>query len=127
MLARSSSRWYRARSGGAPHEHRERVGTEHDPEWWECVIEVATVEKGTVKVGKSKAVKTQVVAYFAHSTDVAWYRAPKLKEGDRGLFILHEGEFRSRPTPGPALIHPVDFQPMGEVERVRKLVKRIEQ
>lgn len=108
----------------APHERRAPVGTEHDPEWWEGVIEVNAFEKGTVKAEKHKGAKTQITVFFAHSTDVAWYRAPKLHVQDRGVFILHEGEFRKQATPGPSLIHPVDFRPESEVERVRELLRR---
>jgi hypothetical protein len=111
----------------APYEHRQRAGTEHDPEWWECIIEVEAVLKGTVKPEKGKTAKTHITAFFAHSMDVAWYRAPKLNVGDSGIFVLHEGEIHGRPIPGPALIHPLDFRPMPEVEHVRALVRRVAQ
>lgn len=110
----------------APYEGGERVASEHDPEWWECVIDVESVEKGTVKPEKGKPGKTHITAFFAHSTDVAWYRSPKFKEGDRGIFILHEGEFRKRRFPGLAIIHPPDFRPMPDLEHIRALVKRVE-
>lgn len=111
----------------APSEHRERVGTEHDPEWWECVIEVENVEKGSIKQERNKAGKSRITAFFAHSTDVAWYKSPKVQAGDEGIFILHEGIVRSRQTPGPAMVHPLDFRPVSEVEHVRALIKRIAQ
>jgi len=110
-----------------PYESRLRVGTEHDPEWWEGVIDVEAVEKGTVKPEKGKSGKTHITVFFAHSADVAWYRSPKLEVGDQGVFILHEGEFRTGPTPGPAIIHPLDFRPMSNVEHIRALIKRIAQ
>lgn len=109
----------------APHESRDRVGTEHDPEWWECVIEVEAIEKGPAKQEKNKAGKAHLTIFFAHSTDVAWYQSPKPKVGDRGVFILHEGEVRSRQTPGPAIIHPLDFLPISQAEHVRALIKRL--
>jgi hypothetical protein len=111
----------------APSDYRERVGSEHDPEWWEFVIEVESVEKGSVKQEKNKAGKTRITAFFAHSTDVAWYKSPKVQVGDEGIFILHEGVVRSRQTPGPTMAHPLDFQRVSEVERVRTLIKRIAQ
>jgi hypothetical protein len=111
----------------APSEHRERVGSEHDPEWWECVIEVEAIEKGSTKHEKNKTGKLHITAFFAHSTDVAWYKSPKAQVGDAGIFILHEGVVRSRQTPGPAMVHPLDFQPASEAERVRTLLKRIAQ
>ena len=116
-------------SGGVtkvgPYERHERVGTEHDPEWWECVIEVETIEKGPAKSEKIKAGKAHITIFFAHSADVAWYKSPKPKVGDRGVFILHEGEVRSRQTPGLAILHPLDFQPISQVEHVRALLKRL--
>jgi hypothetical protein len=111
----------------APYERRERVGSEHDPEWWECIIEVEAIEKGSVKQEKNKTGRTHITAFFAHSTDVAWYKSPKLEVGDKGVFILHEGEVRSRQTPGPAIVHPLDFRPISDVEHVRALIKRIAQ
>jgi hypothetical protein len=110
----------------APYEHRERIGTEHDPEWWECVIEVASAEKGSVNPDKKKPGKAHITAFFAHSTDVAWYRSPKLDVGDRGVFILHEGEFRKRRLPGPSILLPLDFRPLSDLERLRALVARIQ-
>lgn len=111
----------------APSEHREKVASEHDPEWWEFVIEVEAVEKGSVKQAKDKGAKSRITAFFAHSTDVAWYKSPKVQLGETGVFILHEGVVRSRQTPGPAMVHPLDFQPASEIERVRTLIKRIAQ
>jgi hypothetical protein len=110
-----------------PHDRLLLVGTEHDPEWWKCVIDVEAIEKGTVKSEKGKSGKTLLTAFFAHSADVAWYRSPKLEVGDQGVFILHEAEFRTGPTPGPAIIHPLDFRPMSTVEQIRALIKRIAQ
>jgi hypothetical protein len=110
----------------APYERHAKVGTEHDPEWWECVLDVQAVEKGSAKQEKNKAGKAHITIFFAHSSDVAWYQSPKPKVGDRGVFILHEGEVRSRQTPGPAIIHPLDFRPISEVEHIRALIKRLE-
>jgi len=110
-----------------PHEDRERVGSEHDPDWKQFIIEVDSVEKGSPKREKSKTGKIEIAAFFANSTDVAWYQSPKPREGDKGVFILHEGEVRSRQTPGPAIVHPLDFRPISEVEHVRALIQRIAQ
>jgi len=105
-------------------EHQQRRGTEHDPDWWECIIEVAAVEKGELKSNRGKSAKHLLSAFFAHSTDVAWYQAPKLRVGDSGIFILHEGEVLGTRTPGPAIVHPLDFRPMAEAEHIRGLIRR---
>jgi hypothetical protein len=110
----------------APSEHRARVGTEHDPDWWECTIEVESVLKGKLEAEKGKKGKEHVKAFFAHSQDVMWYRSPKFEVGDAGVFFLHEADFRGRPTPGPATINPLDFQPLSALEHIRALLRRLE-
>ena len=112
----------------------ERAGSEHDPEWWECIIQVETVEKGSTdgilrskaKPAKGKADADRITAYFAHSQDIAWYRSPKFEAGDRGVFLLHEGEIRGRKTPGLSVLHALDFRPQSELEQIRNLIARIQ-
>ncbi len=90
--------------------------SEHDPDWWQSVIKVESVEKGTHPEPTKNIL-------FAHSTDIAWYRSPKVKEGDRGVWLLHTRDLHGRLVPGHAVVHPLDFRPIGELERVRKLLK----
>jgi hypothetical protein len=104
----------------APFEGERGRGSEHDPDWWEVLIDVGSVEKGSVKSTKGKAERFR--ALFAHSRDVAWYRSPKLKPGDRGVFVLHEGEFRRHRVPAPAVIDALDFQPLSELGRIRDFI-----
>jgi hypothetical protein len=89
--------------------------SEHDPDWWQAIIKVATVEKGT-----SPGATTTVI--FPHSMDIAWYRAPKVKEGDTGIWLLQNRDLRGRPVPAPAIVHPQDFQPEPAMSRVRSLL-----
>jgi hypothetical protein len=99
--------------------------SEHDPHWWECAIEVDTVEKGKVKpVEKGKTAPREVVTLFASSTDVAWYRAPKFEKGSVGVWLLHRIELRGEPVPGLATAHALDFQPLSQLERIRALLRR---
>src|SRR4051794_31392958 len=70
-----------AAPGAAP---REPI-SEHVPLWRDAVVAVEAVHKG------ADPGKTVVVRYPA-STDVRWYRAPKLQPGQEGVFILHGGE-----------------------------------
>jgi hypothetical protein len=91
--------------------------SEHDPQWWQSVITIGSVEKGS-HVGGTKSI------LFPHSTDIAWYSSPKVKEGDRGVWLLHLRDLRGRATPSHALIHPLDFQPFDQVEHVRSLMKK---
>jgi len=90
--------------------------SEHDADWWVVTITVDSVEKG-VNHEKTKDV------LFANSTDVVWARAPKVKEGDRGVWLLHTKDAYGRPVPGHAITHPLDFRPADDVARVRSLMK----
>jgi hypothetical protein len=91
--------------------------SEHDPDWWEAVIKIESVEKGALP-GTTKSI------LFPHSIDIAWYRSPKVKEGDRGIWLLHNRDLHGRPVPAHAVVHPLDFRPIKELERVRTLLKR---
>ena len=92
--------------------------SEHDPDWHEAVVHVDHVVKGS-------HADPDVVVRFPNSTDVAWYRVPKLRPGDDGVFMLHGG-----PAPGERLaaaaapptytmLHPLDFQPREKLEQMR--------
>jgi len=91
--------------------------SEHDPDWWSTTVTVESVEKGD-HGGNT----TQVL--FANSHDIAWYHAPKIKAGDHGVWLLHNRDHRGRPVPALAVTHPLDFQPMTEAPRVRRLLKK---
>lgn len=99
--------------------------SEHDPEWWEATISVESVEKGKIS-------GTSVTVVFANSMDVAWFQAPKLRLGQEGIWLLHLRQASTKDIEAPDLpvpsaylvIHPLDAHGKGEVERVRKLLKR---
>jgi hypothetical protein len=98
--------------------------TEHDPAIAEAVIDVDENIKGTPS-GK------QVVVRFPTSTDVMWYRYPKLEAGHSGVFILQPDAFGARAAAGsgPAsesfsLQRKSDILPVGDAARVRAVVKR---
>lgn len=90
--------------------------SEHDPDWWVSTINIETVEKG------DQTQKT-TNAYFANSMDIAWYQAPKIKEGDRGVWLLHNRDARGRAVPGRAATHPLDFRPIEDLEYIRSLLR----
>lgn len=91
--------------------------SEHDPDWWSTTITIDSVEKGT-----HPAKSTQIV--YPNSRDIAWYRAPKVRAGDRGVWLLHNRDHRGKPVPALAVTHPLDFQPTTEAPRVLGLLKR---
>jgi hypothetical protein len=107
-------------------EARARM-SEHDPDWWECVIEVESVEKGRLKSAeKAKSAARLAVTLFAKSTDLAWYRSPKFEKGSEGIWLMQRLELRGKPVPGLVTTHTLDFQPRSELERIRVLLKRVE-
>lgn len=90
--------------------------SQHDPDWWQATIDIETVEKGTVTA------KTATV-FFANSTDIAWYRSPKIRKGDRGVWLLQNRDASGKPVPGLAVVHTLDCLPIAELPRIRKLLK----
>jgi hypothetical protein len=101
--------------------------SEHDPDWWECVIEVESVEKGKLKSGeRKKSAPQRVVTLFAKSEDVAWYRAPKFEKGTKGIWLLQRIELPDERIEILGTIHKLDFHPLSQLERIRGLLKRIE-
>ncbi len=59
------------------------IVTEHNPEWREAEIQVDETLKGIVE-GKT------IKILFASGKDVMFFQAPKLKEGDEGIFIISQ-------------------------------------
>jgi len=99
--------------------------TEHDPAIAEAVIDVDEKIKGQPS-GK------QVVVRFPTSTDVRWYRYPKLEAGRSGVFILQSDALGSlAPSSAAAtasetfnLQRKGDVLPVGDAARVRAVIKR---
>jgi hypothetical protein len=89
--------------------------SEHDPDWGSAIITIDKVEKGSYNQPTKQIV-------FARSIDIVWYRAPKVKAGDRGVWILHSRDVRGKSVPALAIVHPLDFQPTSEIEHVRTLL-----
>jgi hypothetical protein len=107
-------------TSGEPRPTEQALGPhdgEHDPLWWAAPIRIESVEKG--QPGNSPA-----IANFPKSIDVLWERSPRLKEGQKGIFLLQppgpQPWFR---TPGLFLVDPLDLQGPEELERVRRLLK----
>jgi hypothetical protein len=73
--------------------------SEHDPVWKLATIEVYEALKGNASPN------SKIDVYFASSTDVAWFAAPKLVVGEQGVWLLQPN------TPGPALLSSLDAHP----------------
>lgn len=102
--------------------------TEHDPHWHDAVVNVTNSDKG--------APHTQVVVRYPDSNDVRWYHVPKLRPGMTGTFLLHAaGAVAAAVAPAalaaaPAaphfmLLHPEDFVPHDQADRVRAMISAL--
>lgn len=107
--------------------------SEHDPLIQEAEIEVDAVHKG------SHSAKTAKVR-FPNSRDVKWYKAPKFRAGQEGIFMLHKGETKKAPQRAAAgmlaaaavstevsddsytALHPADFQPAEQAGAVMNII-----
>jgi len=90
------------------------LGSEHDPDWYEAEITVESVEKGHLP-GHT------VTLLFAHSDDVMWQSAPKFKQGQQGVWLLHRNQEK---LPGVkdqyTVLKPLDFQSRDNLEHIKK-------
>ncbi len=97
--------------------HVPHIGSEHDPDWYEAELTISSVVKGHLP-GHT------VTVLFPHSEDPMWQGAPKFKEGQQGIWLLHRNQMS---LPGIkdqyTVLNPLDFQTMENLERIRKLLK----
>jgi hypothetical protein len=104
--------------------------SEHDPDWHEATIDVSEVIKG------KKGIK-QVTVLFPNSDDTRWHQVCKYATGQHGVFMLQRASKpsragvpvkRSAAVPvGPDVfttLHPSDYLPLHELERVRALARK---
>jgi hypothetical protein len=102
-------------------ERQNRPMTEHDPDWWQAVIEVEAVEKGQVP-GK------QIVVLFPNSVDEMWIDSPKFREGQEGIWVFQmdqeEKGFSALRISGYTALNPFDFQTKDQLGRFRALINR---
>ena len=85
---------------------------------------------------KGKKGVKQVTVLFPNSDDVRWHKVAKYAAGQQGIWMLQKGDaqdakgipakvFAAIPS-GPNVmtaLHPGDFLPLHELERVRALVQ----
>lgn len=87
--------------------------SEHDPQWHEATVRV---EEGL----KGATAGEQLVVRFAASDDVRWFRAPKLKVGERAVFLLA----RDQVSKQLLAIDPGNVLSEREAANVRRLLQR---
>jgi hypothetical protein len=90
-------------------------GSEHDPQWWEAVVQVDTVFKG-------KPAEQRVTFFFPASLDVVWFEAPKPAVGSDGIWLLYQDQLPELGLPGYTALKPWNRLPRGQADRVRRLL-----
>jgi hypothetical protein len=91
--------------------------SEHSPEWRQANVEVSETLKGSSK-------EKTIPVLFSSSSDIVWYRSHKFKPGEEGIFIL-EQPAATYGLQGFTALDPLDFQPVAEESRVRRLLQAI--
>ena len=102
---------------------RPKIITEHDPQWMEAIIKVASGLKGA-------QADQEIVVRFPGSRDVAWERAPKFQEGEEGVFILRSDQvsgtsramLHNQEVEAFTALDAEDVLPVQEAERVQRLI-----
>ena len=101
----------------APVDPDAQPKSEHDPMWWIARVAVLSVLKGG-KPGK------EVEVLFADSTDIAWYRSPKLHEGATGVLLLRHVKAKDAPPSVARAIYqvtdPLDVLPLERQDDVQR-------
>jgi hypothetical protein len=98
--------------------------TEHDPDFWEAKLQIKSVELGP-------STQRAVTILYANSMDVVWAGSPKFKKGQEGIWILHSDQavdWKRRlrlPVESLTALDSEDFLPLNQLERVRRLLKKI--
>ena len=104
----------------APERAQRPPDTEHNPEWRQAVVEIETAEKGTLS-------EKTVVILFPASYDEVWMVSPKFQVGQRGIWILQKDQDEKGwpllRLPGYTALNPLDFQPIEQLDRIRRVLK----
>ncbi|HSS51900.1 MAG TPA: hypothetical protein VLX28_23400 [Thermoanaerobaculia bacterium] len=90
-------------------------GSEHDPQWWEAVVQVDAVFLG-------KAAGQRVTFFYPTSQDVVWFEAPKPAVGADGIWLLYRDQLPELGLPGYTALKPWNVLPRGQANRVRRLL-----
>jgi hypothetical protein len=96
--------------------------SEHDPLWRLATLAITSIEKG-----QSNELALPVA--FASSNDVAWAGAPKFHQEQTGIYLLHTSHVTdqrsSAKVGGYVASDPLDYQPLDQLDRVRRLVAEL--
>jgi hypothetical protein len=89
--------------------------SEHEGDWHNALIKVATIEKGTLP--------NQLEISFPAEKGLRWLRSPKFQPKQSGVWILQVSQ-RGK-VPFYTALHPLDFQPLDQLDHIRALLKRV--
>jgi hypothetical protein len=92
------------------------TASEHDPDWWAARLNVLAALKGDHK--------GELLVRYPNSRDVKWIGAPRPREGDDAVFLLHRDGLH---VGGAALVllHAIDMLPASaqDIRRIRGLMQ----
>jgi hypothetical protein len=91
--------------------------SEHAPMWAEATIQVTSLAKGTVSADEVRMV-------YPESLDVKWYRAPKYRVGQDGVWILRKQRIEELGREELTALNLLDFHSMDSLNRIRGLIRR---
>jgi hypothetical protein len=102
----------------APEQVRRGPLTEHDPHWWEAVIQIESVLKGQIN-------ERRLVILFPSSGDVMWQNAPKFREGQEGIWALRKEKMRTMPQTQEyfTALDRLDFHSNDQLDRIKQLIR----
>jgi hypothetical protein len=92
-------------------------GSEHCPDW-----RISNVTVDEALCGPDSA---NVEAGFAASNDIAWFKAPKLTQGEDGVLLLHhvDDPFATwSPDPAQLVVDPLDVHPISDRAMIEDLL-----
>ncbi|TJZ59168.1 hypothetical protein FCH28_03450 [Streptomyces piniterrae] len=87
--------------------------SEHNPDWWRAQLDVGYVEQGEVAPGG------RIAVLYPNSLDFRWYKAPKPKASQEGMWILHATEGALTEWAPFQILHPDDYQPAQKLETLQ--------
>jgi len=89
--------------------------SEHDPQWWEAVVQVDSVLKG-------KPASQRVAFLYPTSEDVHWYEAPRPAVGWDGIWLLYRNQVPELGVAGFTALKPWNLLSRGQADTVKRLV-----
>ena len=92
-----------------------RIVPEHAPDWWEAVIKIESLEKGTLS-------QEALTVLFPSSIDVMWAHVPKFHAGQAGIWILNTGQVEEVDPELCAVLTPLDFHEKNQLDRIKALI-----